>query len=65
MVEEHGGGRGGGGREWYIRGVKGRNKIYAIRQIYALLGFLNAHTVLLKDCMLFSRVTATSERRGG
>lgn len=30
-------GGGGGGRE------DGRNKIYAIRQIYALLGFLDAH----------------------
>lgn len=29
-----------------MRGVGGRtrNKIYAIRQIYALLGFLNAHS---------------------
>jgi len=41
------------------KGKEGRNKIYAIRQIYVLLGFLDAHSFIQRlyivDCM-FSRV---------
>jgi len=59
VVEEYGGRE--GGRGWYIRGRKGGIK-YALSVKFTLFWDFLMHTVLFKDCMLFSRVVTTSGR---